>query len=337
MDRYDGPGNIRGGGSYVNANGVGGEVYNFKPSRGICFGYAMSLHGGGINLRFLAPDHTWEPGDALHGVDVIFIARHKERGQVVVGWYRNASVFHKQYRNRRGTIPGMNFEKRHYLCFADQENVTLLPEEKRTFAIPYAPVDGPGYPGQSNVWYPERSSNPAVPALIKKLRNLMTASSGAVLAEDEFLASNTTKNGRRRGKPDAAMNALVEKAAVEAVVKHYKSLKYTVRTVEKENLGWDLEVSLGAKTQKIEVKGVSSDSIYFELTPNEYKKLREHSKTYSVCVVCMALEAPFLYHLTPCLTDERWSLVDKKARINILLEERMAAIGRDVANPSDFD
>jgi len=133
------------------------------------------------------------------------------------------------------------------------------------------------------------------------------------------------------------MNALVEKAAVDAVIKHYKSLKYKVRTVEKENLGWDLEVSLGTKKQKIEVKGVSSNSIYFELTPNEYRRLAEYSTIYSVCVVCTALDDPTLYHLYPRLTVDGWRLVDKVTGIDILLEERVAAIGRDVANHSDSD
>jgi hypothetical protein len=337
MDRYDGPAEIYGGGSYIRDNGVGAEIYNFKPSRGTCFGYAMSRHGAGIDLRNLAPDRQWKQGDALHGVDVVFMARHKERGQVVVGWYRNATVFHKQYLKRRGTIPGMHFEQRHYLCSTGAANASLLTEKQRTFVIPYAPTDGAGYAGQSNVWYPERSENPAVPALIKKLRALMKATGGVALASDEHPEKKANKNTKRRKKPDAAMNALVEKAAVDSVFAHYESLNYTVKSVEKENLGWDLEVSRDAKTHKIEVKGVSADTIYFELTPNEYRMLREHPETYQVSVVCSALDTPVLYHLTPKSTEEGWRLLDKTNGINILLGERVAAIGRDVASHSDVD
>ncbi|MCE4531340.1 DUF3883 domain-containing protein [Xanthomonas hortorum] len=335
MERYDGPGNISGGGSYIRDNGVGAEIYNFKPSRGTCYGYAMSRHSAGIDLRNLAPEQHWERGDALHGVDVAFMARHKDRGQVVVGWYRNATVFHKQYLKRRGTIPGMHFEQRHYLCSTDAANATLLKEEQRTFFIPYAPMDGAGYAGQSNVWYPERSENPAVPALIKKLRTLMEATDGVALPSDEHLEDTARRNNKRRRTPDAAMNALVEAAAIDAVSEHYESLDYTVKSVEKENLGWDLEVSRDAKTHKIEVKGVSADTIYFELTPNEYRMLREHPETYQVSVVCSALDTPVLYHLTPKSTEEGWRLLDKTKSINILLGERVAAIGRDVANHSE--
>ncbi|ATS62659.2 MULTISPECIES: protein NO VEIN domain-containing protein [Xanthomonas] len=335
MDRYDGPGNISGGGSYIRDNGVGAEIYNFKPSRGTCYGYAMSGHSAGIDLRNLAPDQRWERGDALHGVDVVFMAKHKDHGQVVVGWYRNATVFHKQYLKRRGTIPGMHFEQRHYLCSTDAANATLLTEEQRTFVIPYAPKDGAGYAGQSNVWYPERSSNPQVPALIKKLRTLIEAGDGVELAPDEHQERTVSKNGRKRGKPDAARNALVEAAAVDAVSEHYEFLNYVVKRVEKENLGWDLEVSHGAKKHKIEVKGVSADTIYFELTPNEYRMLREHPETYQVSVVCSALDIPVLYHLLPKSTEEGWRLIDKMNGIDILLGERVAAIGRDVAVRSD--
>jgi hypothetical protein len=53
MTDYDGSGEISGGGQYVRENGVGGEVLNFAPSRGRCYGYAMSKSFGGIRLRAL--------------------------------------------------------------------------------------------------------------------------------------------------------------------------------------------------------------------------------------------------------------------------------------------
>ncbi|MCE4517948.1 protein NO VEIN domain-containing protein [Xanthomonas hortorum] len=163
----------------------------------------------------------------------------------------------------------------------------------------------------------------------------MEATDGVALPSDEHLEDTARRNNKRRRTPDAAMNVLVEAAAIDAVSEHYESLDYTVKSVEKENLGWDLEVSRDAKTHKIEVKGVSADTIYFELTPNEYRMLREHPETYQVSVVCSALDTPVLYHLTPKSTEEGWRLLDKTKSINILLGERVAAIGRDVANHSE--
>lgn len=326
MDLYDGPGEIRGGGSYVYENGVGGEVYNFKPSRGKCYGYAMSLHAAGINLRHLVPDRKWERGDELSGVDVVFLARHKELGQVVVGWYRNATVFHKQYRARRGKIAGMDGESRHFVCYADQQNVTLLPEEQRTFTVPYAPVKAPGFPGQSNVWYPLRQPNPDVVQWVKSVRKLIARTPAGPMSDKKHGGG---KGGKKWGKPDTAMNARVEMAAVDAVTRYYKARKYTVESVEKENLGWDLEVRHGKVAHKIEVKGVSSDSIFFELTPNEYRMLSTHAATYRVCVVCGALENPFIYHFIPRAKGKLWQLHDTENGVLIALEPRIAAIGRD--------
>ena len=91
MERYDGPDTITGGGAQITQLGVGGEVFNFKPSRGKCYGYAMSRHFSGVNLHYLDDSRSWSDGDELDSVDVIFIARRPGVGQVVVGWYRNAT------------------------------------------------------------------------------------------------------------------------------------------------------------------------------------------------------------------------------------------------------
>lgn len=335
MERYDGPDTIKGGGSYIRERGVGGEIYNFKPSRGTCYGYAMSLHGAGLDLKFLDRAQVWEQGDELAGVDVVFFARHQSRGQVVVGWYQNSTVYHKEYRTRRGKIPGMDGETRHYLCRANAECVTLLPESLRTFEIPYAPVDGRGFPGQSNVWYPQRlpgtQTNSKVQDLVRRLRAYIGQTTKHQLPADEDGASKLHA-GRKRTS-DAALNAQVEQAAVKAVKDYYERLGYSVESVERENLGWDLNVTKGAKLFKVEVKGVSASSMYFELTPNEYDMLRKHSNTYRVCVVCCALDKPRVYHFAPKEVDGTgWELrcVDEDALI--VLRERTAAIGVEVAS-----
>lgn len=84
MEKYDGVGTITSGGAYIRQNGIGGEIFNFKPNRGKCFGYAMSRNYAGINLRSIQ-NGSWSVGDELAGVDVIFIARRRGYGQVVVG------------------------------------------------------------------------------------------------------------------------------------------------------------------------------------------------------------------------------------------------------------
>lgn len=333
MERYDGPDTITGGGAYIRERGVGGEVFNFKPSRGACYGYAMSLHGAGLNLAFLDDRQSWREGDELGDVDVVFFARRPGIGQVVVGWYRGATVYHKQYLTRRGSIPGMNETERHFLCKVDASKAVLLPEDKRTFAIPYAPKDGKGFPGQSNVWYPEIKQQPEVVSLIQRLRKYIAATSGDRLPEDESGHASGGKKGGRRRQPDQAMNALVEAAAVQAVYKFYERQGYTVETVERENLGWDLVVAKGRKSLKVEVKGISAPDIYFELTPNEYAKLKEHAKDYRVCVVCDALSKPRIYELTPQALEKAggWQLFSSEDNALVKLRERVAAIGVEIA------
>ena len=328
MERYDGPDTITSGGAYVDAKGVGGEVFNFKPSRGKCYGYAMSRHWSGLDLGHFDDSVDWKPGDELSGVDVVFIAKRPGHGQVVVGWYRNATIFHKQYPVRRGTIPGMSALKRHFLCTADASDAHLLPEIDRTFKVPNAPARNPGFPGQSNVWYPQPNSpHVAVIAFVKKLRKYLTSKTGVPLPEDEVIKGG---KGGRASTPDHAHNLEVESASVEYVIAHYKALKYKVESVESDNMGWDLELKKGGQHIYIEVKGVSASAIYFELTPNEYEKLKEHAIKYRVCVVCDALTSPSMFELIPRRLNGKWELLSQDQSVFVPLRERTAAVGAEV-------
>lgn len=332
MERYDGPDTITSGGAYIAANGVGGEVFNFKPSRGKCYGYAMSRHLAGLNLRFIDDSRTWREGDELSGVDVVFIARRPSGGQVVIGWYRNATVFHKQYRARRGSIPGMNETVRRFLCMADAEDVRLLPEDQRDFEVPYAPAGFKGFPGQSNVWYPgHHTDQPGVAAFIGRLTKYIDNTPGIALPDDE---APERKGGGRKGRanaPDHAHNAMVEEAAVNAVWARYEAEGYKLRTVETECVGWDLEATKGRQTLRLEVKGTAGTAIYFELTPNEYARLRELSASYRVCVVCEALTSPRMFDLKPEAIGAGWRLVSERGDVTVPLMERIAAVGAEVA------
>lgn len=344
MERYDGPDTITGGGAYIAANGVGGEVFNFKPSRGKCYGYAMSLHFAGVNLRRLDDTRTWSRGDELTGVDVVFIAKRPGVGQVVVGWYRNATVFHQQYRVRRGRIPGMSpmegmsadgtGTRRQFLCVASAENAFLLPEDSRTFDVPAAQAGHKGFPGQSNVWYPGHHSDaPGVKAFAKKLQRYIETAAAQTPDEDEDdepTHGGGKGGGRRTGRPDATHNAAVEQAAVNAVIASLEGRGYAVVSVEPENKGWDLEATKGKETLYVEVKGTAGAAIYFELTPNEYRRLSEHAERYRVCVVCDALVTPRIFELLPSEGAEAWELRSADGEVYVPLMERIAAIGAEV-------
>lgn len=116
-----------------------------------CYGYVMTKNFAGIDLSRILPDEEWIKGAELPDVDIVFISKSLEPniGQVVVGWYKNATVFHKEYRKRRGSKKQGDWDNIDYLCEVSDENATLLQAPDRTFQIPR----GKGFPGQSNVWY----------------------------------------------------------------------------------------------------------------------------------------------------------------------------------------
>jgi len=77
-------------------------------------------------------------------------------------------------------------------------------------------------------------------------------------------------------------------------VKYFEGIGYTVESVEKDNVGWDLEATLGKKKLLIEVKGLSGSGLSVELTPNEYNAFSEENESYRLCVVYTALSEPTL-------------------------------------------
>jgi len=331
MELYNGPGGISSGGGFVTANGVGGEIFNFKPSRGICYGFAMSRFFGGVNLNFLAPRTRWRKGDELAGVDVVFIARRPGYGQVVVGWYRNATVVHKEYFARRGVIRGLPEEiQRPYLCTANVADVQLLDVDDRVFEVPSAQAGNLGFPGQSNVWYPGNNLEHAeVGKFVSRLRTYIAGHSGVTPKDDEEEGQG---GGGRKRKPNHAHNAEVELRAVQAVIARYEDAGYSVRSVESDNCGWDLVVEKGRELLHVEVKGASGASIYFELTPNEFRMLKEHAVRYRVCVVCNALTKPKIYELFPEFepVESAWRLSSADKKVHVVLSPRIAAIGKEV-------
>lgn len=125
-------------------------MWNFRNQNGICRGYAMTPHHAGINLERLGKNRSWKKGENML-VDVVFIARHPQPdcGQVVVGWYKNATVFHKHYETYNH--PG----EYGYICTANENDAILLPGEHRDFPVPR----GKGFPGQANIWYGDTGSD----------------------------------------------------------------------------------------------------------------------------------------------------------------------------------
>lgn len=59
-----------------------------------------------------------------------------------------------------------------------------------------------------------------------------------------------------------------------------------MKSVEKENLGWDLEAVKGKESLRIEVKGLASEEVYAHISPNEYSKMKSKDNAdYRLCIV----------------------------------------------------
>ena len=98
--------NIVGGGSYVDRENHGFEVCNFAPYENQIYGYVQPPRGRSdeniksgtdeyffrskIDINKLGADTN---DDFITNVNVIWTATHTERGRVVVGWYKNATVY----------------------------------------------------------------------------------------------------------------------------------------------------------------------------------------------------------------------------------------------------
>lgn len=141
------------GGSYVANEGDALEKHNFEIcDDGQCRGFVETKYHRGYKrgialneynqMHIERIDPLAKNRDSLDNVLVVFCAMPKKGHSVIVGWYKNATVY-----RRRPSYGGRDYN----LC-AQKDDCCLLPEYRRTFKVPRATKDGIGF-GQSNVWY----------------------------------------------------------------------------------------------------------------------------------------------------------------------------------------
>ena len=308
MEKYQGLGlgdSIRGGGAYVKEKGLGHEIMNFKAVNGEHFGYVQAPSGQ-IDLTRIGagPDD-----ESLSGVTVVWTASRPTGGTVVVGWYRNATVYRHYQEFKTVSKEHRKYGLDGFWVEAGESDATLLPVDERTCEIPRR-VNGSM--GQSNIWYADKPESQSIVEQVLRALKFGVFKSPA----------KPRSGGRRRTDPEH--NAKIEKAAVHKCWKHYEALGYEVNSVEKDNVGWDLEATSGRITLKIEVKGLSSDSATVELTPNEYKAFSSCSADYRLAVVVSALSKPTLSIIRFSEENDGW-IVDEQDGRKVEIAEKMSA------------
>jgi hypothetical protein len=312
MDHYRGVtagDRITGGGSFVAENEFGHEMFNFQPVAGRVYGYVQPTvteerwSDATINLSKIARAAT---GDSLPGVLAVWVATLKGRGGFVVGWYRNATV----YRQMQPAPPGSN--RRHgsedfgYFASARCEDAVLLPDHERVYRVPQATAGGFG---KSNVFFAND------PAKHQRLR-------AGLLRYIETRRVPRASEQEAARQPDPLLRQQVEKAAIRETVRHFRRLGYAVGSVERDNVGWDLNAVNAVRELRLEVKGLSGSDAVVDLTPNEYRAMRQHRDSYRVCVVTNALTDPSLEVFAYSRETSRW---ESPAGRVLAVEEIVAA------------
>lgn len=313
MEAYKGTARIVGGGAYVEKHNTGFEMCNFLPYQGKVYGYVGLPGRRKINIKRL---EGGTDDSSVSNVTVIWTAKRPQVGTVVIGWYNNATV-HREFQEFPSSFPQ---KKKHHIAGyrikALENNAKLLPIDQRTLDVPKA-GDVEGGMGQSNIWYADK---PNLKPFLKNVERLIQGKKGI-------------PKRKQPHKTDPEKNAQVEKAAINTTTRHFENTGYTVKSVEKDNIGWDLEATRGKRKLLIEVKGLSGEALSVELTPKEYQCLDKQERNYRLCVVSTALNNPDLYICRYSEKKRKWIVKDhktatieikprKSASININLGDR---------------
>lgn len=306
MERYQGLGfgdTISGGGAYVKKEGHGSEVCNFSDVRGYFYGYVQPP-GQQIDIDRIGADPEDE---SISGVTVIWTAARPTGGTAVIGWYKEATVF----RNHQKFLPKPKRQRENgvdgFWIRAPSSKARLLSVDERVCEIPRQIKGGMG---QANIWY---ADSPQSAPIVKRVNDLISGK-----RKKTFTKSVASR------KQDQERKAKIEKAAVRACCDHFESLGYSVKSVEKDNRGWDLEARSGKTLLRIEVKGLSGSVFSVELTPNEYKAFAGRSENYRLAVVIAALERPELFVCRYSTELKTW-VVEGRGRWSLEVQTKQSA------------
>ncbi len=296
---------IIGGGRYVDENGYGNEVCNFLPVDGIVYGFVRPTRGSQIHIESIPSigNKEYKEKQSIEDVTVVWTAKRPIVGQVVVGWYRNATVYRRYQKFPDLDIPPIHAGNHidGYWIKTRENDAILFPVDERETKIPHR---------QSNVRYVSSYKNE--PEVIDKIFDLINGSK-----------INSKKIGHKQ--IDQERKSRIEQEAISKVKSYYEKMKYSVESVEKDNCGWDLEATKEGITLKIEVKGLSGSTPSIELTPNEYKCFSGNGEDYRLSIVTNALNDPTLYICS--YKSNKWVAYcnNKNMPIEVNIEERTGA------------
>ena len=303
---------ITGGGSYVDEKGYGHEIYNFLPdTQGNIYGF-VQVTGDSMTISRLGAKYT---APSINGITIVWCSPHNA-ALYIVGWYKNATVYSRTQHYPKSILMTRPLpdpkDRLTYRFTTKKQYAELLPVEERIFEVPRAPKDLVGF-GRQNIWYPDSKE---AKDYYRKVQ--------------EYIQS-IDNNKRRIHKvgqyhPDIAKRQTVEIAAMKSTIEYYQSKRYIVEDVSNENKGWDIEASKDTQVLYIECKGLSGNLVSVEVTPNEYKQMKNLSNygKYRLCILENALlDTRQLYHFHYDKTTN--SLSEESGTMRLQIEERLGA------------
>ena len=256
----------------------------------------------------------------MDGVLVVWTANDPGgRGRYIVGWYGNAKVYSSLQNKLR---PGAKGDMAAALVEAAKKDCHRVPVDERTFFVPSMKV---GWPGIAGAFFASKKlSAPRLERIFDYINHRGSSTGFYPVAKVTDEAPAPKRPG---GWPtqDPELRTKIEKEAVRKVTRHYVALGWKVKSVEKENFGWDLDVSQGGRLLRVEVKGRFGTGVV-DLTPNEYGAM-QNSKTrmsYRLAIVHEARSASAalaIFEYAP--VSSSWVNTDDNTMLN--LEEMTGA------------
>lgn len=154
MRHYDGNSSddqIERGGRY-NQDSIGHEVCNFTNNGGNVYGYVQPV-GETIKIERIGAS---KKDEKIDGVTVVWTAGPESGGTVVVGWYKDATVYRNFKSIERPNALQTKNGVTSFIVKSSWDKAVLLPVEKRELLIPRAVSGGIG---QSNVWFADKKES----------------------------------------------------------------------------------------------------------------------------------------------------------------------------------
>lgn len=218
MNHYDGidGDRIDRGGAY-NKHSIGHEVCNFSNIDGTLYGYVQPT--GQIKIEKLGAN---KKENSISGITVVWTAGPDSGGTVVIGWYKDATV----YRDAQEIKSPTKLQKENglldYRIKAPAYKAVLLPVEQRELIIPRRIKGGIG---QSNVWFADK---PESSEIVKEVTNLIETGSTPQLPDIDRYLSSSEGNPRLVAHLRRERNASLVKAKKKATLKTTGKLRCEV-------------------------------------------------------------------------------------------------------------